>query len=344
MSSVPHCPACHEPIDATSSLALTLEGMSGLVCEVCTCVFAADAQGTVDDHYRARVWGGPPRAELVEDAVGAIKPGDDEVRQTREASKLRALRATVGVGDSLAPSLVEVGCRDGSFLEAAKARFGGLSIRGWEPWLPWRNTARHRGVPTAATTAERAVPADADIVAEFDLLDHFADPVRHLRELGRHLRPTGHLLIGVSNLARTVGQTHPHRLRLDTPVGFTPSALHHCCTMAGYSATVWEDEATLYARCSLAETADTERPARDATELKRWFQENDGRLMLKRAMAQRGPTNGLLRAAELAVRNCRVPRSRDALCDDVQAACEGAGRFDAAARWFHTAGASKNVA
>jgi SAM-dependent methyltransferase len=316
--------------------------MSAKVCAACTCVYATAYEGTVDDHYRARAWGGPPKAELVERSDGAIRPGDIELLRARRAEKLDALRTTLKASERLSATMLEVGCRDGRFVQAARQRFGGLRTEALEPWQPWRKAARELGVEARATSAETSVPGVFDIVVEFDLLDHFANPVEHLRALSSQLGPQGHLLVGVSAIDRTVGQLHPHRIRLDTPVGFTARALYFACISAGLQPSVWREGATVFALCRQGAPQTLAPPEQDAAELVRWFQENDGRLLLKRALFARGPTDGMLRAAELAVRNARIPAARQALCDDVVQACARARRHDAAVAWF--GGASQNVA
>lgn len=336
MSHEQRCPACQQSFDGNASRfpPMTVEGMSVFVCGVCTCVCAEAASRRVDDHYRARVWGGPPRAEFYELDDGTIRPSDTETKEARDEAKLQALRAALRVGNTLSASVLQVGCRTGDFLEGAQERFGGLGITALEPWRPWRDAAAERGLSVVASTAEDFEGSTYDIVVEFDLLDHFADPVAHLRALSDLVRPGGHLLLGVSNIAACAGLLHPHKLRLDAPIGFTRKALRRACAAAGLSAAIWEDGASLFAVCERGNPIVQDAAPTEAAQLVLALRENDGRLLLKRVLAEHGPTDAVLRAAEAAVRGCRTAEGRRSLCEDVARVCERGLRHDAAAQWF----------
>ncbi|MCR9163535.1 MAG: class I SAM-dependent methyltransferase [Nannocystaceae bacterium] len=305
--------------------------------------------GRVIDHYRARVWGGPPRAELVERDDGSIRRIDADAERNRLEAKLQALRAALRVGDTLSPSVLEVGCRQGAFVEAALARYRSLRVTALEPWLPWRDAAASRGVAVQASTVESMDAGGFDIIAEFDLLDHFAAPAEHLRALRQRLAPGGHILLGVSNVVECAGSTFPHKLRLDTPVGFTRAALRRVCAAAGLSAAIWEDGRSLFAVCERGDPVVHDVSADAASSLIRRLRENDGRLLFKRFLADRGPTPAALRAAVKVAEGCRTEAGHRALCVSVAAACERAGDHDEAARWRERgrtlpAWASQNVA
>ena len=186
-----------------------------------------------------------------------------------------------------------------------------------------------------------------DIVAEFDLLDHFADPVAHLQALARLMKPTGHLVLGVSNIENCVGMLHPHRLRRDAPVGLTRRSLRAACTAAGLDAWIWDDGATMFAVCERGDVAPEAAVPGEAAAVALALTENDGRLLLKRVLAEHGPTDAALRVAGVAARGCRTPRCYAELCRDVAAACERGGRIELAAQWLGHAElgrSSQNVA
>ncbi len=312
---------------------MPLEDMSVRVCESCTCVFFGATVPRLEDCYRARVWGGPPRAEFAEREDGSIGRATPAARSARTAAKLHALRGALRRGSALSASVLDVGCRDGVFASAARERFRGLELAALEPWLPWRDEAVARGLNVTAAIAESVEGGSVDIVTEFDLLDHFADPVAHLQALARLMKPSGHLVLGVSSIERCAGMLHPHRLRRDAPVGLTRRSLRAACTAAGLDAQIWEDGPTLFAVCERGEVTPEAPAAGEAAALALAFEENDGRLHLKRVLAQHGPTDAALRVAGVAARGCRTPRCYAALCWDVAAACERGGRVELAAQW-----------
>ncbi len=303
----------------------------------------------VVDQYRSRIWGGPPRCEFTEADDGTIALDDAVAKRDRLEAKLQALRAALRVGDTLSPSVLEVGCRDGSFLAAAADRYRSLRATAIEPWLPWRDAAAARGLSVTASTAESMDSGTFDIIVEFDLLDHFARPVEHLRALTGRLSLGGHILLGVSDVVACAGSLFPHKLRLDTPIGFTRAALRWACAQAGLSAAIWEDGRALFAVCEPGDPLVHEAGPAEASTLVRRLQENDGRLVLKRVLAEYGPTPAVLRAASRAADGCRTGQGHRALCNDVAAACERGGARDEAQRWRdrgHTlpGTASQNVA
>lgn len=326
---------------------MPLEDMSVRVCAACTCVFLGATAHRIEDGYRARVWGGPPRAEFTEHDDGSIRRATAEVRSGRTAAKLHALRGALRRGDMLSPSVLEVGCRDGGFVRAAHDRFRGLQLAALEPWLPWRDEAVRRGLDVTPATAESVEGGSVDIVVEFDLLDHFAAPVPHLRALARLMKPGGYLVLGVSNIKTCEGMLHPHRLRRDAPIGLTRRSLRAACSAAGLEARIWEDGPTLFAVCEHGEVVLAPAEPGEAAALVLALKENDGRLLLKRVLAEHGPIDPVLRVAGVAAQACRTHDCYAALCRDVAAACWRDGRRALAAQWSAHAGdrrASQNVA
>lgn len=88
--------------------------------------------------------------------------------------------------------LLEVGCGEGWFLEAARDR--GFTVEGLEPDPARARRVRERlGVPVTCGFIESAsLPEGAyDVVYHTDLISHFPDPVGALRAMARLLRPGG---------------------------------------------------------------------------------------------------------------------------------------------------------
>ncbi len=87
--------------------------------------------------------------------------------------------------------LLEVGCANGYFLNAARTSY---EVVGVEPSRWARDHARKRlGIDIADATLEEARFADAsfDVVAFIDVIEHVPDPLGMLREAARIVRPGG---------------------------------------------------------------------------------------------------------------------------------------------------------
>jgi SAM-dependent methyltransferase len=94
--------------------------------------------------------------------------------------------------------LLEVGCGEGFFLEAAKAQ--GFEVAGIEPHQARaQRVAERLGVDVECALIERsqAPPRSWDVVYHCDLLSHFADPDAALRRMTELLRPNGVLFFEV---------------------------------------------------------------------------------------------------------------------------------------------------
>lgn len=88
--------------------------------------------------------------------------------------------------------LLEVGCGEGWFLEAAREK--GFEVEGLEPEPARAARVRARlGVPVTCGYIEgAALPAGSfDVVYHTDLVSHFPDPVGALRAMARLLKPGG---------------------------------------------------------------------------------------------------------------------------------------------------------
>lgn len=119
--------------------------------------------------------------------------------------------------------LLDVGCGDGSFLQAAQAS-------GWTTFGTEMNPAlaRERGLTVFESLAEAAALAPFGCITLWHSLEHFRDPKAMLTQAASLLAPDGTLLVAVPDWggvqARAFG---PHWFHLDVP-----RHLHHFTTQS----------------------------------------------------------------------------------------------------------------
>ena len=149
---------------------------------------------------------------------------------------LRPLEKLVPLADER--KLLDVGCYVGIFLEVAEEA-------GWEAWgvEPCRWAAEeawHRGLKVEACTLQEAnFPADFfDVVTMWDVIEHFADPLRELREVHRLLKKEGVLCIHTINiespLAKLMGANWPWLMEMHLYY-FSPETLSAMLRKAGFA-------------------------------------------------------------------------------------------------------------
>ncbi len=135
--------------------------------------------------------------------------------------------------------LLDAGAGRGRFVAAALA--SGYDASGIEPSARGAGAAAALGLPVRRTGIESAdVPASSvDVVTLWHVLEHLDDPAGALAEIGRWLRPSGILLVGVPNLsswqARAGGDRWYH---LDPPrhrVHFTEAGIGKLLRAQGFS-------------------------------------------------------------------------------------------------------------
>ncbi len=149
---------------------------------------------------------------------------------------LRPLEKLVDAGDER--KLLDVGCYAGIFLEVAEEA-------GWEAWgvEPCRWAAEEawqRGLKVEACTLREAdFPADSfDVVTMWDVIEHFADPLRELKEVHHLLKRGGVVCIHTINiesfLAKVMGANWPWLMEMHLYY-FSPETLSAMLIKAGFA-------------------------------------------------------------------------------------------------------------
>jgi SAM-dependent methyltransferase len=131
--------------------------------------------------------------------------------------------------------LLDVGCGEGTFLEAA-------GQRGWLPvgteMSEAARRARERGIDVLATLDEASARAPFQAVTLWHTLEHLRDPLGGARRLRRILAPDGVLLLAVPNARGLQAQLYGSRwFHLDVPrhlYHFGPQSLDRLLAMAGF--------------------------------------------------------------------------------------------------------------
>lgn len=155
------------------------------------------------------------------------------------ARRLRFLKQATGLEGG---ALLDVGCGDGRFLDAARSR-------GWISCGTEMNPEppRQRGFRVETTLGAMAPYGPFDVVTFWHSLEHFRDPRAAVEQASRLLTPQGTLLIAVPDAgglqARTWGA---HWFHLDVPrhlFHFTDSALRQVLQRQGLTVTrAWHQE------------------------------------------------------------------------------------------------------
>jgi len=135
--------------------------------------------------------------------------------------------------------LLDVGCGNGFFLAFAQER--GWDVHGVDTAPGGIREARKRlgDRVTLATLREAAYPPEYfDVVSLFEVFEHLPDPIDHLREIRRILKPGGGVCLSVPNFASLerlafgkwwVGLDAPRHFQQ-----FTPESLRACLEPAGF--------------------------------------------------------------------------------------------------------------
>ncbi|MES1255643.1 MAG: class I SAM-dependent methyltransferase [Acidobacteriota bacterium] len=136
-------------------------------------------------------------------------------------------------------ALLDFGSGDGRFVAAA--RLLGFEANGVDPSPTRQGQAERGGLSLLDSLAvwDGLGREPLDAVTLFEVLEHVAEPLDLLVDLGRRLRPGGVLIVevpdcrGIAAAPRTLEEFH--RVQpLEHPNHFTPATLRAMCRRAGY--------------------------------------------------------------------------------------------------------------
>lgn len=334
MSAVP-CPVCATPFEAEWLLlhrVAAAEPIATHLCPRCTLARTGRPAYDHDAGYRARVCSSDPTALVESDDGSVTRDGPvlrqrlDDLGQALAAIDLEACRGRARV--------LHIGSADGTFLAAARHRFR-LQAVGLEPWRPWAQTARARGLDIHASTLERwRGRRRFDVIVEHGLLAHLCDPVAHLRRIAARLQPGGVALLEVPNLLASAGLAN-ETLSAQRPLTFTARALVTACKRAGLVPIFAVAQQRLVVLCRPAAVAShCVSPGPEAGDVAQSVWGNDLRIELKRALAKSGATPAAIDAAARVHARCRHAATRADLAIEIANACERDSAFDATAYWL----------
>ena len=152
--------------------------------------------------------------------------------------RLESVERRIGVG-----RLLEIGCGKGMFLEHAKQR--GWQVRGVEVSADAGRVAQEKGLDVHIGPVESVSPPSEpfDFVHMNHVLEHLAEPVDVLRQVGAWLRPGGLVVVEVpnefDNLFFRIGSLVLPERMVTYPVQsthqifFNPATLRQAVTTAG---------------------------------------------------------------------------------------------------------------
>jgi len=166
--------------------------------------------------------------------------GEDYLEREQQRRKESRIRLDLLARVQPAPArIVELGSAAGFFLDEARMR--GYEGVGIEPNAAMAARARDAMGLDVRTGVLRDAGVEAgsfDAACAFHVVEHLDDPVAELRALGEVLRPGGHLLVEVPNVASAVARARGAAWpALDIPhhVGHHgPRSLRTLLTNAGY--------------------------------------------------------------------------------------------------------------
>lgn len=332
------CPACDTPA-SESSLLLSRIAAGGdpvmtLVCPRCTLAQTGRAAFSSGAGYRARLCSRDP-FEAIEQDDGYLVAAGDVRREALRRARLDDLEhALAASGRRRRARVLQIGARDEELLARANDRLNAKVIA-LEPWLPWAQRARTRGLACDASTLEAwRRRGSFDVIVEHDLLTHLADPCEHLRTIASRLAEGGVALIEVPNLLVATGVSHEHVLSAARPWWFTPRALVALCKRAGLAPFFLAADERLRVLCRRAAPNALVPPGPDAHEVAQIVWGNDLRLQLKRALASVGAAPQSLRAAAAIHARCSHANVRADLAIEIANACERCSDLDNAAHWL----------
>ncbi len=227
-TATPACLLCGAPTHPAAGLA----PLPLVACERCRFTFRpslADVAATRSLYEAGRY------AETHASA-GHDDPEERE-RRAYARSRLRFLTGHLpGRG-----TLLDVGAAGGAFV--LEAGLAGFAASGLEPVPAFARHAREVvGVDVRDGRVDDVAPRSADVITLWHVLEHLPDPLGGLRQLAAGLRPGGHLVAEVPNLASSAAAMQGTRwthLDIETHVShFTPATLRAALRAAGLSPTL----------------------------------------------------------------------------------------------------------
>lgn len=142
-------------------------------------------------------------------------PGSSEsvrfrVRMERRLKLAKKLLPPAASGQSV-PTLLDVACSSGDFLDVAKTN--GFDVQGVEPAPEAARTCRDAGFDVFEGFLEDAKYKNEsfDVITVFELIEHITDPVSLLRECSRILKPNGVLILNTPNANSWTRKVMRHR-------------------------------------------------------------------------------------------------------------------------------------
>jgi SAM-dependent methyltransferase len=136
------------------------------------------------------------------EALQRLKSGSEHLNYGREVVQAWSRRALAGTGR---PAILDIGLGEGTDLALAAAHADTPRLVGVDSHPPFVEAARSRGVEVVETDIERAsLPLEDsafDLVIANQVFEHVKEVFWVLSEISRVLRPGGHLMAGVPNLA-----------------------------------------------------------------------------------------------------------------------------------------------
>ncbi|HYN87020.1 MAG TPA: class I SAM-dependent methyltransferase [Ardenticatenaceae bacterium] len=152
--------------------------------------------------------------DLLDEYEAVEDPLYEQERQGRVLTFERHLRPIEKMtGEPNGRRLLDIGCYTGIFLEIAEAH--GWEAYGVEPSHWAARLCRERGLRVRSGTLEEAEFPDGffDVATSWDVIEHLSDPLGHLREVHRILKPGGLLAIHTIDMdapfARLMGRRWP---------------------------------------------------------------------------------------------------------------------------------------
>jgi 2-polyprenyl-3-methyl-5-hydroxy-6-metoxy-1,4-benzoquinol methylase len=198
-------------------------------CGGCGVDRLAESFCTPDSHYET----GAYRAKLEQNVA------DPKFLAEQDAFAAFSVEALGGLALQ-GLTVADIGAGTGAFLD----RIAGLAARtiAIEPTAILRERLVARGVEAHpyAVDAARVVGPDCDLATSFQVIEHVADPIGFLREVGRLVKPGGRFVLTTPNRRDLLMELHPtvypsFFYRIVHRWYFDEAALAACATRAGWT-------------------------------------------------------------------------------------------------------------